>query len=171
MLDVRKAASRGATVSGTLRPTDLQRFRPLLADDKGVIESQLSFFRDDENRYLIHLVSRAQVNVICQRCLEPMSMTVNCDNTLAVLWTDEEARHLPRHLDPLIAENEDYCLWDMVEEELILALPPFNYHDTDQCNEFLVKMNADQGTTEAVMSRNEPNPFDVLAKLKPGTTN
>lgn len=171
MLDVRKAASRGATISGSLRPNDLQRFRSLLSDDNGVIESQLKFYRDDENRYLVHLEAQAHVNVVCQRCLEAMPLTLNCDNILAVLWNDEEARHLPRHLDPVIAASEDYCLWDMVEEELILAMPPFNYHDTEQCNEFLVKINADQGKTEPVVIRSKPNPFDVLAQLKPGTKN
>ena len=170
-LDVRKAALRGATVSGSVRPSDLPRFRSLLADDSGEIEAQLTFSRDDENRYLIHLEAQTQVAVICQRCLEPMVERLSCANKLAVVWTDEEARHLPRQLDPLVVETEECSLWEVVEEELILALPSFSYHDTEQCRELLVKFNADQDAATPPPTPEERNPFEVLATLKPGTKN
>ena len=96
-LDVRKAAVRGVSIRGTLKPLDLQRFRALLADDSGSIQADFSFSRDEENRYLIHLVVTAEVVVTCQRCLEPLPAALACDNILAVVWTDEQAAHLPRH--------------------------------------------------------------------------
>jgi uncharacterized protein len=163
---MRKAAVRGVSISGTLSPLDLQRFRPLLAVDAGSIEAELSFSRDEENRYVIHVAVVANVSVTCQRCLEPLSLRVTSDNTLAVVWTDEQAAHLPRHLDPLIAEQEACGLWDLVEEELILAMPPFSYHETEECKERIAVFSdplPEEGTAEE-----KPNPFNVLAQLKPG---
>ena len=165
-LDVRKAAVRGVSVSGTLRPLDLQRFRPLLAADEGAIETELSFSRDEENRYVIHVAVEADVSVTCQRCLEPMPQHLTSENTLAVVWTDEQAAHLPRHLDPLIVAQEACSLWELVEDELILAMPPFSYHDTADCNEAIAGFS-DPAPAEDVVE-DKPNPFNVLAQLKPG---
>jgi len=167
-LDVRKAAARGVTVSGSLKPLDLQRFRPLLAEDSGSIEAQLTFSRDEENRHLIHVAVEADVVVICQRCLEPMSRHLVSDNTLAVVWTDEQAAHLPRHLDALIADEGACSLWELVEDELILAMPPFSYHDTDDCRESIAGFSGPAPEQEAAVAE-QPNPFNVLAQLKPGS--
>ena len=165
-LDVRKAAVRGVGVSGTLRPLDLQRFRPLLAGDDGTIEAELMFSRDEENRYVIDVAVEAHVTVICQRCLEPMSQHMASKNTLAVVWTDEQAAHLARHLEPLIVEQEACSLWDLVEDELILAMPPFSYHDTKSCKERIAVFSDPAPEEEG--GDDKPNPFNVLAQLKPG---
>ncbi|MCB1695862.1 MAG: DUF177 domain-containing protein [Halioglobus sp.] len=168
-LDVRKAAARGVSVRGALKPLDLQRFRALLADDDGVIQAGLSFTRDEENRYIIQLAITAEVVVTCQRCLEPLPHALACDNTLAVVWTDEQAAHLPRHLEPLVVEDEACNLWDVVEDELILALPSFSYHDTGECQQILARFNAAEAPSEEVVPVEKPNPFNVLAQLKPGS--
>ena len=80
----------------------------------------------------------------------------------------EQAKHLPRHLEPLIVEGEDGCsLWDLVEDELILAMPPYSYHETKDCNEVLADLSAQPAPQEEAAERS--NPFDVLAQLKPGS--
>lgn len=164
-LDVRKAAGREASIRGALRPQDLPRFRPSLAGDNGEIEAELAFSRDEENRSIVAVNVTARVEVQCQRCLETMTTGVTCSNLLAAVWTDEQARQLPSHLDPLLT-GEDCNLWDLVEEELILAMPPFSYHEDFACNELLVAQ--DEEPPEPGERRQRPNPFDVLAQLKPG---
>ncbi len=164
-LDVRKAAARGVTVSGTLSASQLPRFRALLADEEGVIEAELTFSKDEENRFLVGVQTGARVSVVCQRCLEPIVTTLSCENTLAIVWTDDEARALPRYLDPLIVPEEGCNLWDLIEDELILSLPAFSYHDTDECRELLAGFAGDAPESEEGV---RPNPFEVLAKLKSG---
>ncbi len=116
-LDVRKAAARGVAVSGSLKPSQLPRFSALLAEDGGTIAADLSFSKDEENRYVVRARVSAEVAVSCQRCLRPMPLELSSDNTLAIVWTDEQAKHLPRHLEPLIVEGDDGCsLWDLVED-------------------------------------------------------
>jgi uncharacterized protein len=101
-LDVRKAATRGVSVNGVLKPHNLQRFRDVLADDKGEIEANLVFSRDEENRFLVTVAVKADVALVCQRCLEPMPAHLEVGNVLAVVWDDEYALQLPRGLEPLI---------------------------------------------------------------------
>lgn len=164
-LDIRKAAARGVSISGTLRPMDLPRFRALLAGDTGTVRAEMAFSRDEENRAIAHVQVQAEVEVTCQRCLGAMSLQVTAENTLAVAWNDDQARHLPRHLDPLIVSGEDCNLWELVEEELILALPQFSYHDTEDCKKTLSGYTGP--AIEAEQGASRPNPFNVLAQLKP----
>ena len=165
-LDIRKAAAREVTVSGVVKPANLPRFRELLASDEGEIEAEFTFSRDEEKRYLVHLHLKGQVEVTCQRCLEAMPQQLGGENQLAVVWTDEQARHLPRHLDPLIEPEEASNLWELVEEELMLSLPQYSYHNTDECKERLAPYR--EPAPEAGADAEKPNPFDVLAQLKPG---
>lgn len=163
-LDVRKAAARGVSISGTLKPADLPRFKALLADEAGSIRVALAFSRDEENRSLAEVSVEADVAVTCQRCLGAMPLHVVGHNTLAVVWNDDQARHLPRHLDPLIVAGEGCKLWELVEDELMLAMPPFSYHETEDCRETL---SAYTGPADGEAPReSRPNPFDVLAQLK-----
>ena len=163
-LDVRKAAARGVSISGALKPVDLPRFKSLLADETGEILAQLTFSRDEENRPIIGLEFEAKVSVVCQRCLQAMPQGLVGDNTLGIVWTDEQAKHLPRHLDALIASEEGSNLWELVEDELILALPSFSYHDTEDCKQILSEYTG-PGPEEGE-GEQKPNPFDVLAQLK-----
>jgi len=115
---------------------------------------------------VIHVAVEADVSVTCQRCLEPMPAHLTSDNTLAVVWTDEQAAHLPRHLDPLIVAQDACNLWELVEDELILAMPPFSYHDTQECKERIAGFS--DAAPEGSAAEDKPNPFNVLAQLKPG---
>lgn len=169
-LDVRKAATRGATVQGRLALEDLPRFRSLLAGDEGSVEASLALSRDEEGRYLLHIVTDASVEVTCQRCLRAMPLSLHADSVLAAVWTDEQARHLPSHLDPLIQGEEECDLRELVTEELILALPPVSSHERKDCNTLLAEYAAPAGddSESEPAAEKRPNPFDILAQLKRG---
>ena len=143
----------------------MTRFNGMLADCDGQVSAELAFAKDEENRFVLRATAQAEVRVLCQRCLEPMTLPMACSNRLAVVWTDEQAKHLPRELDPLISED-DCRLWEMVEDELILALPAFNYHEDPNCNEILNAL--DEAPADEAEPDSKPNPFEVLAQLKPG---
>jgi uncharacterized protein len=164
-MDVRKAAVRGIDVSGILKPLQLKRFRPLLSSEEGNIAIEMAFSRDGENRYLLQVRIEADIVVTCQRCLEAMPEHLSCVNTLAIVWTDEEAVSLPRHLDPLVVSDSTCNLWDVVEEELILALSPFSYHALEGCSLMIADLREPHPQPDA--RRDKPNPFEALGNLKP----
>jgi uncharacterized protein len=167
IFDVRKAAVRGASVCGVVKPQDLKRFRPLLGSDEGGISVEMAFSRDDESRYLVHVAVEADVVVTCQRCLEAMPEHFSCESTLAILWTDEEAAHLPRHLDPLVVREPSCSLWDLVEDELILAMSPFSSHGTEDCK-MKTAAYSEPDPQQGIDDEDKPNPFNVLEQLRPG---
>lgn len=163
-LDIRKAAVRGVTLSGTLASRDLPRFQSMLADQDATIQVDLSFGKDEERRPVVGLALTASVAVICQRCLQPMPLELGGSSRLGIVWTDEQARHLPRDLDPLLVGEEGCNLWELVEEELILLMPQFNYHDTENCKQRLSEYTGARPDEEP--GAKAPNPFEVLAQLK-----
>jgi len=165
-LDVYKAALRGARVCGQVAPGNLARLRGLLATDEGFVEARLECFRDEEQRTLVRIGVEAQLFVTCQRCLEPVSQMVRSESLLALVSSDAEAALLPGTMEPLVVPEQPCNPGDLVEEELLLALQPFAYHDADACRKTLAPYRSvDQGED---VGNGRPNPFNVLAQLKPG---
>ena len=153
-------------MAGEFKPLDLGRFRPLLAGDAGTVAVKMTFSRDEEGRYLVDVAVEADFLAVCQRCLEAMPEQLSSESKLAVVWTDEEAVSLPRYLDPLILKEDTCSLLELVEDELILAMKPFSYHETGTCKRKTVSF-FDPLLKEDVIE-DKPNPFNVLEQLKPG---
>lgn len=165
-LDFRKAAARSAELCGVVSVETLSRFGPMLASQEGEVKAQLSFSKDDADRYLVRVVVAAEVAVICQRCLQPMQEQVESDNTLAIVWNDEQAVALPKALEPLLVDDTACDLHALVEDELILAMKPYSYHDASHCKRETREFLDPQAKPE--VAQETPNPFEVLAQLKPG---
>ncbi|MFV0477484.1 MAG: YceD family protein [Parahaliea sp.] len=168
-VDIRRAASRGVRVAGVLKALDLPRLLAMLAGNDGLIQAYLAFSKDEEGRYRIAVSCEACVSVSCQRCLEPLAIELVTINQLVAVWNDEQAKHLPKDIDPLLLTEEDVSLWQVVEDELILAMPSFSYHKQTDCNRILTDLVASEPVPK--QRKDKPNPFDVLAQLKPGEKN
>jgi uncharacterized protein len=95
-----------------------------------------------------------------------MPVHIETDNLLAVVWDDDYARQLPHSLEPLIVEEGPCNLWELVEDELILGLPAFSYHEARDCNKILAGIS--EPPPPDGKCGGKPNPFNVLAQLKPG---
>ena len=77
-----------------------------------------------------------------------------------LVWTEEQAKALPADLDPLLVTGERMTLAEVLEEELLLALPLIALHD--QCPNSPLDESG-----EADEEQIKPdNPFAVLAHLK-----
>ncbi len=165
-LDVRKAAAREVSVSGSVPLSSMTRLRGALASEDGRIEAQCRFGRDEENRCIVALSVTAELEVPCQRCLEKMALTVASENRLAIVGGDDMAKQLPGDLDPWVVEGEQGNLWALVEDELILELPVVSYHETEACKQLLDAYRQPPVTPEP----DGDNPFKVLEQLKSGST-
>ena len=124
----------------------------------------IDFHRDGEGRFLAGLAVDAVLPVECQRCLETVNEVLAPRSELAAVYTDDQARQLPAHLEPVLTSDEEVDLWELVEEELVLALPPFSYHSDPACIDRLAPGGAQQEAPAEAPARD--NPFEVLAQLK-----
>jgi uncharacterized protein len=133
---------------------------PLLASSEGAAAFVLRFGRDEQHRPVIVGSVEANLSLICQRCLQPMDLPVRAEIGLGAVRGLEEAAALPESLDPLLVDDDSVRLRDIVEDELIMAVPAIARHEEDECQ--LALKSEEEDRTED--SRAE-NPFAVLASL------
>jgi uncharacterized protein len=89
-----------------------------------------------------------------------MPLSVQADLSLAFVEGVDEARMLPEALDPTLVRHGQINLRDLIEDELLLALPQVAMHPMGEC---ALQVGAQPAPG------NEParkNPFAVLQKLK-----
>lgn len=142
----------------------LSRFTRLLQGalaDEGEVAVDCRFERDV--RGLPHLQGHlaAELQLTCQRCLAPVAMPLAADVDVWLLPTEALAERL--------GEDEDYVVFDggqldfpeLLEDELILALPLVARHE--DC-EPQAELTEDEPVIIEPVEKE--NPFQVLASLK-----
>ena len=159
-LDPWRFADLAKRAEGSFLLVELPRLCDCLADPQGEVCFNLEFFRDKRNRACLHGAVEAQLILECQRCLETMLFAVNSKVELAFIEGLDEAESLPEELDPYLVNNGQVELRDLIEDELLLALPQVPMHPQGEC----VSDMGEQPDEKPVMERESP--FAVLAELK-----
>lgn len=164
LIDPLNFADKRIELVGEIDLTRLIRLKELLVDDSGKVSVKLFFSREGRLASIQGDVS-AHLIVQCQNCLRPLEISVSNNIKLGIVSSLEEADKLSEDFDPLIVGDEKIPLKDIVEDELLLALPAFPKHTT-QClkNHFEDKLLQNSGDGSETLNSN--NPFSVLAKLK-----
>ena len=167
--DPLRLCALGKVYDGEVALADLSRLAPLLSSDAGTARFVLAFSIDEERRPVVDVSVRAHLLVSCQRCLQNMQLDVDSSSRLAVVSGPVEAERLPAELDPLLVDIDTIELRSLIEDELILAVPPAPMHPPDGCATTLETWN-DDAAPEAGTSDDagRSNPFAALAKLKGG---
>ena len=166
-IDVRKLAVKGAEITAQPPIASLKRFADLLAHDKGALAVNLQFEINEQRIKCIDGHIHGDVQVLCQRCLEPMTLAMDVKFQLGIVWSEEDAERLPESLEPLIV-GEDILvdLGDVVCEELILSLPFVSYHKPEDCQQEVGFISLDPAAPLEEVEQKRENPFKALEKIK-----
>ncbi|MEW6764774.1 MAG: YceD family protein [Pseudomonadota bacterium] len=130
-LDVRGLVRQGVSLEGELSTSEMPRLNGIILNDAPV-QFSLVFGKDEEGRAVVEGVLKTAVEMICQRCLKPVSIELKPEIGLGVVATEAEARQLPDHLEPLVLSDEPVSVADLIEDEILLALPAVPRH-AHQC--------------------------------------
>ncbi|MCU0935134.1 MAG: YceD family protein [Gammaproteobacteria bacterium] len=153
-----RLAELGRTLEGRLPLARMRRLADLLADRGGEAAVRLEFRQEGRGRSTVRGWVRAGLLLTCQRCLEPFELTLDLPVRLAVVHSDVEAERLAEEEDPLLVDGDQaLSLADVVEDELLLALPQVPAHPPPGCR-VLVEAEASAGSP--------PSPFAALAGLE-----
>jgi uncharacterized protein len=170
---------------GTIAIAKMKRLASLLVEASGSAELEIQFGRDSAGLAIATGTVSAVVRLQCQRCLEPMDFQVDSKFTLGVVASLSEASQLPDNYEPLIADQGRLSLAELVEDEILLALPAIAMH-TEQCpdsdtttwqtaagnvreaqrKETESMYNAPSAESSRATDEEKPHPFAVLADLK-----
>jgi uncharacterized protein len=101
------------------------RLRDLLASDQGEVQYAVQGTRDERGRPSLQLQVRGNLELRCQRCLEPMPHEVDEDQLLVLAATQDEIDADPTDgsAPDRVLGGRQMSLRELVEDQLILALP------------------------------------------------
>lgn len=123
-------ANRGATVEGNIPLSELPRLAGVIADQTGKLQVSLRFDKDIVGIRYIKGMINAEFAVLCQRCLQPFSYTLEIPVSLSPVTNEAAAKRLPESYEPLfVTADEPILLANIIEEELLLSLPLVTKHE------------------------------------------
>jgi uncharacterized protein len=139
-----------------------------LVDDTGVIAVVLNFDIDELGVPCVTGRIEAELGLVCQRCLERYDYPIQQEIALAWIRSEKEAENLPLRYEPYLVETNPLILNDVIEDELLLALPQIPMHDESDCEATRwINKPGDKRSAEAADNEaGKENPFSVLANLK-----
>ncbi len=150
-------AKKSLEIRDTIARSDLQRVKDLLTSETEVLSWRLAGEVGADKKARLHLSISGIVGVPCARCLEAMLITLDIHSEFILVKDESE---IPSEEDDV--EDHDYIVAEaemdvlqLVEDEILLALPYAPKHDIKDC-----AVKAEVNELKA------PNPFAVLRDLK-----
>lgn len=112
----------------------------------------------------LHLTAQAHLPQTCQRCLSEVATFLEVKRSYRFVADEATAEAQDDECEEdLLAISREFNLLELIEDELLMALPQVPMHDICPVQP---KMSAIDKDFEALGEAVKPNPFAVLASLK-----
>ncbi|NCT68450.1 MAG: hypothetical protein GXC76_12545 [Rhodanobacteraceae bacterium] len=122
-VDVARQVQARRTFQGSLPLATMHRLRGSLASDAGEARYVLEFGKDSLGISWLDLKVEAGLPLVCQRTLETFVHPVSIDQRMGLIADESGEAALPPGYEPLLVPEGELGLADVIEDELILALP------------------------------------------------
>lgn len=162
-VDAWRMVAAGRVFEGRIGLDAMTRLAGGLGDVAGDCRYVLGFGRDPSGMAVLELQLDASLPLICQRTLERFELPVTIHQCLGLIRNEREEAGLPAECEPvLVPADGSLSLLDVIEDELILALPlvPMSERGLHEDGSVWQDEAADMAD-EA-----KPKPFAALAGLK-----
>ncbi|MBL1261688.1 MAG: DUF177 domain-containing protein [Thiotrichaceae bacterium] len=156
---------RGEHLKGTIPLTGMSRLTDALCDQNGEVEIDFAFDVDASGNKTLRGHLKATLALECQRCMKAVATLIETDISLAFVDTEAAGKQLPSEYDPYILDEATVVVRELVEDELILALPIVTFHPEDECAVAVLQPREEIETPQPV-EKKKPKPFGALAGLK-----
>jgi uncharacterized protein len=139
----------------------LSRLATDAASDQGAIRWSLAGDVDEMGHSRLKLSMSGSVQLVCQRCLTPLTLTLASESMLILAKDEAAADRIEELLDDedvdVIVVSKQLNVTELVEDEALLAIPSSPRHEVcPQQAMSEIPAQADKG----------PSPFDALKDLK-----
>jgi len=165
VLDAARAVAARRHFQGTLPLSALPRLASSLAHDRGEVRYALEFGRDELGVAFVAVRAEASLPMTCQRTLEVFSWALSLRARLGIIAREQDEAGLPPGYEPLLCQSGELHPAEVIEDELILALPTVPVKPgADDSEEPIWRSEAPDDEDEAPP---EPeHPFAALRRLK-----
>ncbi|PWW45996.1 YceD family protein [Melaminivora alkalimesophila] len=167
-LDVKAFAQAGGHLSGH---DTLLRYQRLAEEAQGLhpdlrvdwsADGQIRTTHGIGGQIWLRLKAQATVPLTCQRCLQPVDVPLSVEREFRFVADEATAEALDADSEEdLLVLSRDFNLRELIEDELIMALPLVPLHESCPVD---VPMASSDEDFEAA-SAEVPNPFAALAGL------
>ena len=150
------------TLNGKLENSLFSRLNESVHALKTAVSYKIDGEVDSINQPIINGDAQIDVELICQRCLEPFLYTLRASFTWIPVHNEEEAEEKDENchefVSAILVENNSIDLINELEDELLLALPIIARHtDQDHCN--------GKNYIDNAIQEEKIRPFSQLAEL------
>lgn len=174
--DANKLFARNGVINAALPIARLQRLQASLAgtgQTDTAVMVQLTFGHDDEGRRRLVGKLDAAIQLLCQRCLQPLQQQLHCNLDVLILDSEAALKALPAAdavaIDVIVDETGELDVLALIEDELLLSLPLVPLHEDPHCSsalDLVRRKSGQEDELDAQGANRRQNPFAVLAALK-----
>jgi len=166
-VDPIRLAARGEHLRGTIPLKQMKRLTSALSYGEGDVFIDVEFSVDINQVVILAGEIKTDTKLICQRCMGEMELPIAVDFELAFVRSEAEMERLPEGYEAALIDNTTMMLSDIIEDEILLALPPIPKHLDENCNSDNVAEGwGSQEIEPDTEDVERENPFDILASLK-----
>jgi uncharacterized protein len=123
-IDAWRAVAARRIYEGEVPLGRMKRLEGSLVDTDGSCRFRLEFGRDDLGAATVAVSAQAGLPLQCQRSLQRFVLPVQCEQRLGLIRGEDEESSLPPDTEPVLVPPDGMLSpLDLVEDELILALP------------------------------------------------
>ena len=158
-IDPIRLADAGARLNGALPGSEMLRLQELVhpSSRPEQVEVDLQFERTGQGTRQLHGTIRTMVEMACKRCLQPLKVEVVAQPFFVLLQPGEAETE---ESESLVVEAP-LSLAELIEDELLLALPMSPGHVEGQC-----KVAFPVTASKAPVVEERANPFADLRGFK-----
>ncbi len=138
-IDLIEYVEQQRSIDAVVSSESLERLSELLEQPTKQIVVKLEFGKDAQQRRVVSCYIEAILHVQCQRCGQMMSLPLTVNSKLCMVKNDGQAKQLPVNYEPLMASDVQIVPLNIIEEELLLAIPMVPRHIEAQCPSNLTK--------------------------------
>jgi len=157
--DISILADEGAELAVEISVAHLTRLVHELAAPTGTAVARVQFSRE-RGFAVAQVQAQAQVELICQRCLQPLQVAIRSDSRVFLLHAEADAERVPADVETMLAPEGRLRMDELVAEELLLALPLAPLHSEEQLCAARSDDDSDRPPDEEVQ-----RPFAALGDL------
>jgi uncharacterized protein len=154
-----------AAIDFTIPLAELPRVSHELSASDGDAHGKVRF-----SRQLGHAVADLEVNaqpeVVCQRCMQPMRWPVTVKSRVALVSDYDAADRVPEGLEIFLVEADSVSVRDLVDEEILLALPNAARHvEGSECADSAMQLPGHEVDADEAEDPQVQKPFAQLGEL------
>lgn len=131
-VDVGLLSASESTVSGDYPLAGFERLKDSLAKSEGTARVEFRFHDADDGESRFPALDgsvEARPWLVCQRCLNPFEWRLESAFRVAFVAAEEQSAQVPGEYDAVLAPHGRASLHELVEDELLLALPLVPMHE------------------------------------------